>query len=181
MGLNLVIGCGGSGLTTIQELNRLLAQDPEMLPRIPKEVFYLVLDTKKADLENFEAALAEQMGDYPGPFTKSVLLSRDTSILSDAFRVPFKARYEGVKGDPGQARLKEHWWHDENGLPFLAPEVTNLIDGAGQCPPASYGLAWYRLKEIGAAVVELVDEMVDRGNGRGGGWRGGRGGEHGAW
>ncbi|MBR6022217.1 MAG: hypothetical protein IK066_07345 [Kiritimatiellae bacterium] len=165
MSLNLVIGCGGSGLTTIQELNRLLAQDPEMLPRIPKEVFYLVLDTKKADLENFEAALAEQMGDYPGPFTKSVLLSRDTSILSDAFRVPFKARYEGVKGDPGQARLKEHWWHDENGLPFLAPEVTNLIDGAGQCPPASYGLAWYRLKEIGEAVVEIVDEMVDRGNG----------------
>lgn len=165
MGLNLIIGCGGSGLTTITELNRLLAQDPTMLPRIPNEVFYLVLDTKKKDLEDFKKNLAEQMGPYEGPFTQSVQLSRGLNILSDAFREPMKARYEGVKGDPGLARLKEHWWFDPNGEPFLAPEVSNLIDGAGQCPPASYGLAWYWMKEIGDAVRRIVDEMVNRGNG----------------
>lgn len=165
MGLNLVIGCGGSGLVTIRELNRLLAQDPAMLPRIPNEVFYLVLDTKKKDLEDFEAALEEQMGAYEKPYTESVQLSRGLSILSDAFRVPFKARYEGVKGDSGQARLKEHWWFQASGEPFLAPEVGNLIDGAGQCPPASYGLTWFWLREIGEAVKRIVDEMVKRGNG----------------
>lgn len=165
MSLNLIIGCGGSGITTMTELNRLLSQNPEMLPRMADEVFYLVVDTEKEALEKFKTDIASQMGAYEAPFTQSVQLSKGLNILSDAFQVPFVARYSGRKQDPGLSRLRENWWFDANGVPFLAPKVTNLIKGAGQCPPASYGLAWYFLEDIGTAVRQIVDKMVGRGNG----------------
>lgn len=165
MSLNLIIGCGGSGITTMTELNRLLVQNPELLPRMSDEVFYLAVDTEAEALEKFKTAIEDQMGAYEAPYTRTVQLSRGLNILSDAFQQPFIARYAKRKGDPGLARLKEHWWFDANGVPFLAPKVTDLVKGAGQCPPASYGLAWYFLEDIGEAVKRIVDKMVERGDG----------------
>ena len=66
--LNLVIGCGGSGLTTLSALNRLLVQNPDMLQRMSDEIYYLVVDTEVSALDAFEKDVKEQMGQYASPF-----------------------------------------------------------------------------------------------------------------
>ena len=163
--LNLIIGCGGSGLTTLAALNRLLVQNPEMLPRLSNEVYYLVVDTEVSALEQFEKDVKEQMGLYPAPFMQRIQLSHNMNILNEMIRPNFIEPYSRQPNAKGLMRLREHWWFDGNGNPFLASRVTNLLKGAGQCPPASYGLAWYRLDEIGEAVKRIVDHMVAHGYG----------------
>lgn len=163
--LNLVIGCGGSGLTTLSALNRLLVQNPEMLPRLSEEVYYLAVDTEVSALDTFEKEIAEQMGQYPAPYMQRIQLSHNMNILNEMIRPNFIEPFSRQPNAKGLMRLRENWWFDGNGNPFLAPRVTNLIKGAGQCPPASYGLAWYRLGEIGEAVKRIVDHMVAHGYG----------------
>ena len=41
----IVVGCGGSGLATIQKLNRMLASNPALADRMGDEMFYLAIDT----------------------------------------------------------------------------------------------------------------------------------------
>ena len=163
--LNLIIGCGGSGLTTLSALNRLLVQNPEMLPRLNNEVYYLAVDTEVSALEQFEKEIREQMGLYEPPFMQRIQLSHNMNILNEMVRPNFIEPFARQPNAKGLMRLREHWWFDGNGNPFLASRVTNLIKGAGQCPPASYGLAWYRLDEIGEAVKRIVDHMVAHGYG----------------
>ncbi len=163
--LNLVIGCGGSGLTTLSALNRLLVQNPEMLPRLSNEVYYLAVDTEVSALEQFEEEIKEQMGQYPAPFMQRIQLSHNMTILNEMIRPNFVEPFSRQPNAKGLMRLREHWWFDGTDTPFKAPRVTNLLKGAGQCPPASYGLAWYRLGEIGEAVKRIVDHMVAHGYG----------------
>lgn len=162
--LNLIVGCGGSGLTTIESLNRLLVQNPELLPRMKDEIYYIAVDTEKAALDTFEKEIEQQMGRYEPPFIKRIQLSHNIGILNDVIRPKFVEPFAKA-GDKGLERLREHWWFDKNNVPFMAPKVKNLPKGAGQCPPASYGLAWCRLREIGEAVKAAVDRMVGRGFG----------------
>lgn len=163
--LNLIIGCGGSGLTTLSALNRLLVQNPAMLPRLSNEIYYLAVDTEVAALEQFKKEIDEQMGQYPAPYVHRIQLSHDMNILNEMIRPHFIEPFSRQPNAKGLMRLREHWWFDANGVPFKAPRVTNLVKGAGQCPPASYGLAWYRLDEIGEAVKRIVDHMVAHGYG----------------
>ena len=163
--LNLVIGCGGSGLTTLSALNRLLVQNPDMLQRMSDEIYYLVVDTEVSALDAFEKDVKEQMGQYASPFMERIQLSQDMNILNDMIRPNFIEPFSREPNAKGLMRLREHWWFDENGNPFQAARVTNLMKGAGQCPPASYGLAWYRLDAIGEAVKRIVDRMVTHGFG----------------
>ena len=163
--LNLVIGCGGSGLTTLSSLNRLLVQNPTLLPRLSDEVYYLAVDTEASALDQFEKEIHEQMGQYPAPFMQRIQLSHNMNILNEMIRPNFIEPFSGQPNAKGLTRLREHWWFDRNGNPFVAPRVTNLIKGAGQCPPASYGLAWYHLDEIGDAIKRIVNHMVAHGYG----------------
>ena len=163
--LNLVIGCGGSGLTTLSSLNRLLVQNPAMLPRLSDEVYYLAVDTEASALDQFEKEISEQMGQYPAPFMQRIQLSHNMNILNEMIRPNFIEPFAGQPNAKGLMRLREHWWFDGNGNPFVAPRVSNLIKGAGQCPPASYGLAWYHLDEIGDAIKRIVNRMVAHGYG----------------
>lgn len=163
--LNLIIGCGGSGLTTLAALNRLLVQNPEMLPRISTEVYYLAVDTEVSALEQFKAEIIKQMGQYDEPVIRRVPLADNMNILNEMIQPNFVGQFSRQPNAKGLMRLREHWWFDANGNPFAAPRVTNLIKGAGQCPPASYGLAWNSLEKIGAEVKEIVDRMVTRGHG----------------
>ena len=163
--LNLIIGCGGSGITTMTALNRLLVQNPEMLPRMCDEIYYMAVDTEKKALDQFDEDIKSQMGNYAPPFIQTIQLSHNVNILNEVIKPNFVDPFSLRPDDPGLARIRENWWFDVNGNPFTAPKVTNLIQGAGQCPPASYGLAWYRLREIGDAVKRIVDRMVGRGNG----------------
>lgn len=165
MSLNLIIGCGGSGITTMTELNRLLSQNPQWLPKLSDEVYYLAVDTEMTALEDFKTKIEEQMGAYAPPYVEMVQLSDRANILSEVIHGPFIGRYRNHPDAEGLKRLREHWWFDLNHVPFLAPRVKDLKKGAGQCPPASYGLAWWRLEDIEAALNRIVDRMVVHGDG----------------
>lgn len=165
--LNLIVGCGGSGLTTLKNLNRLLAQNPETLPRMGTDVYYLAVDTDAGDLQKFEDEIKLQMGEYDPPFIQRIQLSDGVNILNEIVKPNFVDPFKGKgRNSSGLERLRKHWWFDAEGNPFNGHQIKgNLCDGAGQCPPASYGLAWFHLKTIGDAVARIVDRMVECGYG----------------
>ena len=157
----IVVGCGGSGLATIQKLNRMLASNPALADRMGDEMFYLAIDTDMAPLTAFSENISEDMNGRPAPFIAEIQLSRGIRQLkqiTDACMVhPFKGRSDS----PALDRLKEHWWF-RRGKPFEAPAVTNLMTGAGQCPPASYCLAWFRMDEIAKQVHVIIDHIKSK-------------------
>lgn len=162
--LTLVVGCGGSGITTMTSLNRLLAENPEMRHEMHQKIFYLACDTEEAKVDQFERDIKDQMMGAPSPYVERILLSDKYSILNSITQ-PYFVRPFKDKDDRGLARLKENWWFDEKGKPFNAKGVTNLKLGAGQCPPASYGLAWRNLPIIESAVNRIVKKMMEKGDG----------------
>ncbi|MBO7448170.1 hypothetical protein J6U78_07540 [bacterium] len=165
MSLNLIIGCGGSGLTTMTALNKLLVQNPDILPRMCDDIYYLAVDTDLPALKKFEQDIKDQMGNYSMPFIQQIVLSDRVNILNEIVKPKFIDPFSRKSNDRGLERIRHNWWFDENGNPFNAPKVKNLKKGAGQCPPASYGLAWYRLDQIGEAIQRIVNRMIGRGNG----------------
>ena len=58
----LLVGCGGSGITTLIRMNEMLAGNPEMRQRIREDVSYLVIDTEEDKVSTFEENIARQMG-----------------------------------------------------------------------------------------------------------------------
>ena len=160
---SLVIGCGGSGIKTLIRLNELLAGNPEWRYRICNDVYYLVADTRNAELDAFDRKIDEQMGRTARPFISRIRLSEGFKILNEVIKPNFDDRPKGEEGK-GLARLMENWWHDSDNQPFRAPLVFSLPDGAGQCPPASYGLAWWRMAEIERAIENIIEEMLKRGD-----------------
>ena len=109
MSLNLVIGCGGSGLTTMASLNRLLSQNPAILPQMGDSMYYLAVDTEVAALDEFEKTINEQMGQYPAPFMKRIQLSQNMNILNEMVGPNFVEPFTGKPDAKGLARLRENW------------------------------------------------------------------------
>ena len=72
----IVVGCGGSGLSTIQKLNRMLASNPALADRMGDEMFYLAIDTDMAPLTAFSENISEDMNGRPAPFIAEIQLSR---------------------------------------------------------------------------------------------------------
>ena len=162
--LTLVVGCGGSGITTMKSLNRMLASNPAMRTEMWKSTFYLAVDTEMAMLDSFKKDIEKDMMGAIVPYSETICLSQDVNILYQVVNPYFKKPFKGNPNDKGLARLKENWWYDDED-PFCAPLVRNLKEGAGQCPPASYCLAWWRLHDIEQAIHRVVDEMVAKGDG----------------
>lgn len=162
MNQNIIIGCGGAGLKTLAELNRMLTQNPDRVSQLHDEVFYLAVDTCETELGHFADEIAKQMGPHTPPHVELVCLSHGVEVLADAFHEPFVARYSKCPQDAGLARLKEHWWFDANGVPFMANGIQHLSSGA--CiPQVAYGLAWYHLGDIESAIKRIMDKMLSRG------------------
>ena len=134
----LIIGCGGSGLTTMESLNRLLVQNPDILPTMGDDVYYLAIDTELAALAAFDQHVRDQMGSYEPPYIERVPLALDINILNEIIWPKFVQPYALNPDDNGLQRLRQNWWFDKNGNPFNAPNVYNLNDGAGQCLPTDW-------------------------------------------
>ena len=159
------IGCGGTGLGTLQRLNQLLSQDQHWRHRLGRDVYYIAIDTNQSELDEFERAVRQDCGKALPPKLIVVSLSGGYQsiwpIMNSKFVRPFS---EGSPGYPeGLDRIKEHYWHNTRGEPFPARKVRVLRDGAGQCPPVSYFLAWHSLTgPLELAFHELLDSMVKR-------------------
>lgn len=157
----IVVGCGGSGLATIQKLNHLMASNPDLVSRMGDEMFYLAIDTDKRPLKGFAEAVEADMNGYPAPFIAEVQLSSGLRILKQVTDHCMVRPFVGKSDSPALDRLKEHWWF-RRGKPFEAPAVSDLTTGAGQCPPASYCLAWYRMGEISKQIGAIINEVKSK-------------------
>lgn len=156
----IIVGCGGTGITTITSLNRMLASNPETRNNLHNEVFYLVADTEQAALKDFDEQIKRQMMGAESPYSEQILLSENVTAL----RQVVGKYFEGID-ELGLSRIKENWWFDNDGKPFDAHLVADLLLGAGQCPPASYCLAWKCLRKIEQAVARIIDQIIVHGNG----------------
>ena len=165
MGVNFIIGCGGAGIRTLEELSRQLVQDPEMRSRLCDEVCYLAVDTEETVLNYFAETIARQAGRREMPPLETVCLSRGGDNLEAVFHGPFMARYPKHQENRGLARLKKHWWFDLDGRPFMGARVLNLRFGAGISSQGAYGLAWSHLADIETATKRLLVKMKARGTG----------------
>jgi len=162
--INILVGCGGSGSKTLQRVNKLLSEDPRMRSRIDNDFYYIIVDTEAAEVEEFEAAIRQQMRGAGMPVIKAITLSQGIPILQRVvdrhFVDPFEGRDDG-EAVKGRERLEEHWWV-KDGEPFRAPDVSPLAKGAGQCPAASYFLAWNFLESMSNQFEDLVHQIEKR-------------------
>jgi len=162
MAANIFIGCGGSGIQTLAQLNGLLAEDPYWRPRLARDVYYVVVDTRTKEIEAFLEALHRQVGDAIAPHVTSIRLAQNRTFLQPLVNEHFVAPFAnaGAGAVEASARLQSHWWSTRDGKPFMAPRVRPLSDGAGQCPPVSYFLTWYDLPRIEAELAELFEHVI---------------------
>lgn len=165
---NIFVGCGGTGIESLIRLNGLLAQDLYWRQRVDTDVFYLVIDTEADKLKLFEEQVRLQLAGAQLPYVGKVLLSRNLVCLTPPVREHFVHAFQG-RGEPAaRERLYQHWWTDPEGNPFEAPLVRPLSVGAGQCPIASFFLAWLNMPEIAKQLDQLIREFVRRRAGLGG-------------
>lgn len=162
--INILVGCGGSGSKTLQRVNKLLSEDPKLRSRIDNDFYYIIVDTEVAEVEEFEAKVREQMRGAAMPVIKGITLSQGKSILQGVVGRHFVDQFadrDDADALKGKERLAEHWWM-KNNQPFVAPDVRPLTKGAGQCPPASYFLAWSYLETMNKEFDDLVHQIIAR-------------------
>lgn len=158
---HIYVGCGGTGLKTLERFNELLCEDEYWRRRMGEDVYYIAVDTNEKDLRDFEAAIKDQCRGINPPWVAPISLGQGLQsiwpILRDYFVTPFEDGGHGT--DAGKKRLEEHWWH-MNGDPFRAEKVRDLRTGAGQCPPVSNFLAWSQLDgPLQHKFEELLEQM----------------------
>ena len=160
MSANVLIGCGGSGIRALIRLNALLAEDPHWRNRIASDIYYVILDTDAKDIKAFHDAIAAQMGHASRPYIKAIRLAQNRTHLQPMVKDSFIAPFADGDRDDAKRRLYEHWWHDADGEPFVAPRVRPLYEGAGQCPPVSYFLTWHDLQHIEGEFEDLLKREI---------------------
>ena len=93
--LTLVVGCGGSGITTMKSLNRMLASNPAMRTEMWKSTFYLAVDTEMAMLDSFKKDIEKDMMGAIVPYSETICLSQDVNILYQVVNPYFKKPFKG--------------------------------------------------------------------------------------
>ena len=87
MAKTLLVGCGGTGIKALMSFNRQMAGDAERRYRMWEDVSYLVIDTNRDDLDDFERGIAEGIESVNGrnirPIHKSIHITYSNALLND--------------------------------------------------------------------------------------------------
>jgi hypothetical protein len=167
----LLVGCGGSGITTLLRFNEMLAGNPDCRKDIWEGISYLILDTEVKKTETFKDEIERQMGGPKTPIIKLCKVTAGYTLLSEIVNPNF----EGQKNPEKLARLKKHWWYspgvDSEGkpcadIPFKAQEIYPICDGAGQCGPVSYMATWNYLPSLERDVEDVLNQIKQRNIGK---------------
>jgi len=151
----LLVGCGGSGITTLLRFNGLMAGNPEWRNLLWENVSYMVVDTEVAKTSDFVETVERQLGKAKKPIIRQVQITRGYHRLNEIV----KPNFDLQKDPAALATIRPHWWHDSNGNPFRAQYITNLEHGAGQCGPVSYLCAWNFLPKMEKEIDGLLAEI----------------------
>lgn len=152
--VTIIIGCGGTGATTLRQLNAHLALDQSWRTRIAKEICYVLVDTDKKETKRFENDIRADLGANL-PIIKCIDLSDKLTSLEEVTNDFFPEN-----NDDSTDLRKQHWWFQDpenKKNPFCAQELQgSLADGAGQCPPVSFLLAWRKLSMLNNELENLM-------------------------
>ena len=176
----LFIGCGGSGLKTLQRLNELLSGNPANRQLMRENISYLMIDTSLDETEVFKENIKKHLGNAGLPFIKVVQVTRNYLTLEEIVKptfLAFEKRSEDAsltdaeheKAAKQLARLKENWWYspghkpelggDCKANPFVAQHIEDLGKGAGQCSPVAFLTAWNYLPYLEQDIREVIDAI----------------------
>lgn len=165
--VNILVGCGGSGLKTLAKVNHLLCQDFYWRSSLDEQIYYVAVDTDYRELKDFQETIKHDLSNVSRhPWILPIGLSEGLQSLQRIVEPQFVNRYHGKPGSKGQDRLLEHWWHEDRDKVFVAPKVVPLTRGAGQCPPVSYFLTWRKLDEIARSLQDMITEIINRVGGK---------------
>lgn len=160
----LLIGCGGSGITTLCRFNEMLAGNASCRNDIWEGISYLILDTEVKKMENFEVEVRRQMSGSKMPIIKLAKVTQGFTTLDEIVRPNFDHQDNADK----LARLKKNWWYspttDADGkpcaeIPFRAQEIHPIDTGAGQCGLVSYLATWNYLPTLEKDVEDVLNEI----------------------
>jgi len=161
----IFLGFGGSGAKTLTELARMFAADKEWAQRCESEAYFLLADTDADDLYGYEQQIRTTLA-HVGAHTwvRSIQLSQGVPRMD---RLITERMTAARSSETGMKRMRDCWWFDEEGKPFIARNVQlPPSEGASQCPAISYFLSWNSIggdaSPVGRAVDELCNEMQTR-------------------
>ncbi len=156
----LLVGCGGSGITTLLRFNELLAGNQEWREVLWESVSYLVIDTEVEKTLGFRDAVNRQLGRAKKPIMRLVQITKGYQQLDDIVGDKIDPR----AGTPEGARIRENWWFapDEGGAPgtaYRAQYIRDIEHGAGQCGLVSYLCAWDYLPKLKEDLSGILQEI----------------------
>ena len=156
----LLVGCGGSGITTLLRFNELLAGNQEWREVLWESVSYLVIDTEVEKTREFQVAVERQLGRAKKPIIRLVQITKGYHQLDDIVGPKIDSR----EGTPEGDRIGENWWFapDHDGTPgaaYRAQYIRDLEVGAGQCGAVSYLCAWDYLPKLTADLADILAEI----------------------
>lgn len=151
----ILIGCGGSGITTMMRFNEMLAGNRQWRDRLWEEVSYLIVDTEVSKTITFKELVKEQLGRARTPIVKLAQITRGYDTLGEIIAPNFED-----ENDPEKAELlRPYWWYSPDGEPYRAHRRRHIQRGAGQCCPISYMTMWKYLPQLRKDLQELFDTI----------------------
>ena len=171
---NIIVGCGGSGAKIAVGMAELMGQDPSWRHEMDENVYFMLLDTDRGELDKYVARLKN----YPNVYVASLLTSNGYQTVGEIVDEMAGGTQTGESETDRLAleRLATRWWcanknasdFDSLGT-FTVPEVKVLTTGAAQVPMASYIASWIAMKpskrspnSIEGKIKELCEIIAKR-------------------
>ena len=149
---NIIVGCGGSGAKIALGMAELMGQDPSWRHEMDENVYFMLLDTDRGDLDAYAARLRAAA---PNIYVTSLLTTNGYQTVGEILAELAPGTQTGKPETDRLAleRFAEHWWCAEKNAsdfssarPFRAPKVSRITTGAGQVPMVSYIASWTSMK-----------------------------------
>jgi hypothetical protein len=172
---NIIVGCGGSGAKIAVEMAKLMGQDPSWRHEMDENVYFMLLDTDRGDLEAHSAKLKAAA---PNIYVASLLTTNGYQTVGEILDdlAPGTSTGKPETDRLALERFAQHWWFvDKNAAdlnsarPFRAPKVSRITTGAGQVPMVSYIASWIAMKpsrrstnSIETTIQNLCQEISQR-------------------
>jgi hypothetical protein len=172
---NIIVGCGGSGAKIAAGMAELMGQDPSWRHEMDENVYFMLLDTDRGDLDAHAARLRAAA---PNIHVTSLLTTNGYSTVGEILDDLAPGTQTGKPETDRIAleRFAERWWCAEKNVsdllsarPFRAPKVSRITTGAGQVPLVSYIASWIAMKpsrrspnSIETSIQELCQKISER-------------------
>jgi hypothetical protein len=163
---NIIVGCGGSGAKIAVGMAELMGQDPSWRYEMDENVYFMLLDTDRGDLDKHVAKLKN----YPNVYVASLLTTNGYRNVDEMLRDMAPGTQTGRPETDRIAleRFAKRWWCAEknapeflSAMPFDAPDVDNITDGAAQVPMVSYIAAWNSMKPSKGSPNSIEGKIND--------------------